>query len=163
MAVGWAGYFNGLMADIGVTIPPEFSTSPIHMAANHALSFSGAYINLPAAFLIIALTTLLVIGIRATATFNGIMVLLKLIVVLLVIGFGLQYVTAANLTPFIPPNTGSFGAYGWSGILRASAWCSSPISALTASRSRRRKPAIRNATCRSASWDRLSSAPSCTC
>ena len=120
VAVGWAGYFNGLMKDIGITIPPEYSTSPIHMAADHALSFSGSYINLPAAFLIIFLTTLLVVGIRATATFNGIMVLLKLIVVLLVIGFGLQFVTAANLTPFIPDNTGTFGQYGWSGILRAS-------------------------------------------
>ncbi len=60
------------------------------------------------------------IGIRASVTFNGIMVLLKLAVVLLVIGFGLQYVTMDNLTPFIPENKGTFGEFGWSGIVRAS-------------------------------------------
>ena len=40
--------------------------------------------------------------------------------IVLVIVFGLQYITTANLTPFIPPNTGTFGSFGWSGILRAS-------------------------------------------
>jgi APA family basic amino acid/polyamine antiporter len=47
-------------------------------------------------------------------------VILKLIVVMLVIGFCMKYVTAENLTPFIPPNTGTFGSFGWSGIVRAS-------------------------------------------
>src|SRR5258706_4339809 len=90
------------------------------MAPDHRLFLSGAIINVPSTLLIAGLTTLLVIGIRASATFNGIMVLLKLIVVILVIIFGLQYLNTANLTPFIPPNSGSFGAFGWSGILRAS-------------------------------------------
>jgi len=119
VSVGWGGYFSGLMENIGIHLPPALSTSPIHMAADHTLSFSGALINLPSAFLIIALTALLVVGIRASATFNGIMVFLKLIVVLLVIFFGLQYITSANLTPFIPPNTGEFGHFGWSGVMRA--------------------------------------------
>ena len=54
------------------------------------------------------------------STFNGVMVILKLAVVLLVIAFGLQYVQMENLTPFIPPNQGEFGEFGWSGIVRAS-------------------------------------------
>lgn len=119
VAVGWAGYFNGLMANIGITLPEHLSQSPIHMAADHTLSFSGALINLPAAILVAGLSALLVVGIRASATFNGIMVLLKLIVVVLVIVFGLQYMSADNLTPFIPPNTGEFGHFGWSGVMRA--------------------------------------------
>ncbi len=120
VSVGWSGYFNGLMTEIGITLPTALSTAPITMAANHTLSFSGAIINVPATLLILGLSTLLVIGIRASATFNGLMVLLKLIVVILVIIFGLQYLNTDNLTPFIPPNTGTFGAFGWSGILRAS-------------------------------------------
>jgi APA family basic amino acid/polyamine antiporter len=120
VAVGWAGYFRGLLGNIGLTIPDRFAEAPITMAADHTLSLSGAVINLPAVGLIAFLTVLLVIGIRASATFNGLMVLLKLAVVLAVIGFGLPYVTGAHLTPFIPPNTGTFGEYGWSGILRAS-------------------------------------------
>ncbi len=120
VAVGWAGYFNGLLADFGIILPENLSKSPVTMGADHVLSLSGAVINLPAACLVLLLTVLLVIGIRASATFNGIMVLLKLIVVLLVIGFGLQFVTMDNLTPFVPPNLGSFGEFGWSGVLRAS-------------------------------------------
>jgi APA family basic amino acid/polyamine antiporter len=121
VAVGWAGYFNGLMADIGIHIPDRLSRSPLIWHGGHTLVASGALINLPSLCLILFLTALLVIGIRASVTFNSIMVLIKLGVVLLVIGFGLQFVTAANLTPFIPPNTsGVFGAFGWSGIIRAS-------------------------------------------
>jgi basic amino acid/polyamine antiporter, APA family len=120
VSVGWGGYFNGLMHEVGLTLPPALSTAPIAMAADHTLFLSGAIVNVPSTLLIVGLTTLLVIGIRASATFNGIMVLLKLIVVILVIIFGLQYLNTANLTPFIPPNSGSFGAFGWSGILRAS-------------------------------------------
>jgi APA family basic amino acid/polyamine antiporter len=120
VSVGWGGYFNGLMTEVGLTLPPALSTAPIMMSADHTLSMSGALINVPSTILIVGLTTLLVIGIRASATFNGIMVLLKLIVVILVIIFGLQYLNTANLTPFVPENTGSFGSFGWSGVLRAS-------------------------------------------
>ena len=115
MSVGWSGYFNGLMKNIGIDIPAKFSTAPITMSAEHALSFSGAVLNLPAALLILGLTALLVVGIRASATFNGAMVLLKLVIVVLVIVCGFSYINPANLTPFIPPNTGEFGHFGWSG------------------------------------------------
>ncbi len=120
VAVGWSGYFNGMMADFGIHLPAHLSTSPIVWNADQTFALSGAVINLPATILILLLTALLVIGIRASVTFNGIMVLLKLAVVLLVIGFGLKYVTMDNLTPFIPENTGTFGEFGWSGIVRAS-------------------------------------------
>ena len=120
VAVGWSGYFNGMMADFGIHLPAHLSTSPVVWNVDQTFGLSGAVMNLPAFFLILFLTALLVIGIRASATFNGIMVLLKLAVVFLVIGFGLQYVTMDNLTPFIPENTGTFGEFGWSGIARAS-------------------------------------------
>ena len=120
VAVGWSGYFNGLMADMGIHLPEHLSKSPVVWNVDQTFALSGAVINLPATILILFLTALLVIGIRASVTFNGIMVLIKLAVVFLVIGFGLQYVTADNLTPFIPENTGTFGEFGWSGIIRAS-------------------------------------------
>jgi APA family basic amino acid/polyamine antiporter len=120
VAVGWSGYFNGMMADFGINLPANLSTSPVVWNVDQTFGLSGAVINLPAFFLILLLTALLVIGIRASATFNGVMVLLKLAVVMLVIGFGLQFVTMDNLTPFIPENTGTFGEFGWSGIVRAS-------------------------------------------
>ncbi len=64
------------------------------------------------------LTTLLVLGIRESATVNNIIVFVKVGVILLFITFGAAYVNVANWIPFIPENTGQFGHYGWSGILR---------------------------------------------
>ena len=76
-------------------------------------------LNLPALLLTLLMTVLLVIGIRESARFNNIIVVVKMAIVLLVIGFGFMYVNKANWSPFIPANTGEFGSYGWSGIVRA--------------------------------------------
>lgn len=74
-------------------------------------------LNLPAVFVVLLMTALLVIGISESEKVNKVVVLLKLIVVVLVIAFGLQHVDVVNLTPFIPDNTGEFGKFGLSGIL----------------------------------------------
>jgi APA family basic amino acid/polyamine antiporter len=68
--------------------------------------------------LVLLLTALLVIGIKESARFNNVIVYVKLAIVLLVIGFGIKYINTANWVPFIPPNTGEPGHFGWSGILR---------------------------------------------
>jgi APA family basic amino acid/polyamine antiporter len=75
-------------------------------------------VNLPAMGLVAFLTILLVIGIKESATFNNIIVFVKMAIVVLVIAFGFMYVNSDNWHPFIPPNTGETGHYGWSGILR---------------------------------------------
>ncbi|HVX88733.1 MAG TPA: amino acid permease, partial [Gemmatimonadales bacterium] len=75
-------------------------------------------VNLPAVVLVLLLTALLVVGIKESARFNNIIVYVKVAIVLLVIGFGFKYVNTANWVPFIPPNTGEFGHFGWSGVLR---------------------------------------------
>ena len=64
-------------------------------------------------------STLLVIGIKASAQFNAVMVAIKLTIVVLVIAFGLPLIKSVNLTPFVPPNTGTWGEFGWSGVFRA--------------------------------------------
>ncbi len=75
-------------------------------------------VNLPAVLLVLLLTALLVVGIKESAKFNNIIVFVKLAIVLLVIAFGIKYINTANWTPFIPPNTGESGHFGWSGIVR---------------------------------------------
>lgn len=75
-------------------------------------------LNVPAMALIFFISALLVVGIRESARFNNVIVYVKVAIVLLVIGFGFSYVNTANWHPFIPANTGDFGHYGWSGILR---------------------------------------------
>jgi basic amino acid/polyamine antiporter, APA family len=120
VAVGWSGYFNDFMHDFGVTLPAFLVNAPIDFAHGNFV-FTGALVNVPAAGIVLILTAFLVMGVRESATFNGFMVLLKLAVVIAVIVFGFAYIKPANLTPFIPPNTGTFGQFGWSGILTASA------------------------------------------
>ena len=134
VAVGWSGYFTAFMEQIGLKMPTAFTSSPYYYAdANefdpvtkvllHPAGFShtGAVVNLPAIILIALMSTLLVIGIKESARFNNFIVILKLAIVLLVIGFGFMYVNQANWHPFIPPNTGVYGHYGWSGIVRGAA------------------------------------------
>jgi APA family basic amino acid/polyamine antiporter len=77
-------------------------------------------LNVPAMVLIGLMSTLLVIGIKESARFNNVIVIVKVIIVLLVIGFGFQYVNSANWHPFVPPNTGEWGHFGFTGIVRAS-------------------------------------------
>jgi APA family basic amino acid/polyamine antiporter len=120
VAVGWSGYFSALMEGFGYPIPEALRSAPIAISANHKITATGAIVNAPAVALVALLTILLVTGIRLSATFNNVMVLVKLAVVLLVIGFGLSHVDIANSTPLIPPNEGEFGEFGWTGVLRAS-------------------------------------------
>jgi APA family basic amino acid/polyamine antiporter len=77
-----------------------------------------AIINLPAVLVTIAVTILIVIGIKESANVNTAIVIVKVGVVLIVILGGAAYINGANWHPFIPPNAGRFGEYGWSGVLR---------------------------------------------
>jgi basic amino acid/polyamine antiporter, APA family len=114
VAVGWTGYFVSLLSSIGIDFPASLSSAPLAGAGPSDLHWTGAIINLPATLLTLALTALLVVGMRASAQFNGAMVLIKTAIILLVILFGLPFVQSDNLQPFIPPD------FGWSGILAAS-------------------------------------------
>ena len=116
VAVGWSGYVTSFLADLGLHIPPALCQSPLVFDA-HGYKLSGAIINFPAIFIVVIMTTLLVIGIKESAKFNNIIVLVKVVVILLFIGFGISHIDVANWTPFIPENTGTFGVYGWSGVL----------------------------------------------
>src|SRR6266508_3177877 len=82
------------------------------------LVFTGAWINLPAVFIVILMSTVLVIGIKESATVNNFIVILKVTIILLVVAVGLGHITPANYHPLIAPNAGEWGTYGWSGVLR---------------------------------------------
>ena len=135
VAVGWSGYLNDFLHSLGVRIPAQLTSSPLCVATDphcpiynpgataidalHHIGLTGAFFNLPAVLLIAAVTAVLVIGVHITANFNNLMVAIKLSIVVLVIVVGLPHVVPANHTPFIPPNEGAWGHFGWSGVLRA--------------------------------------------
>ena len=122
VSVGWSGYFVALMKEIGFAIPEKFAGAPLKwVEAHRSFEWTSSVVNLPAMVLIAVLTALLVVGIKESARFNNIAVAIKLAIVLAVIGFGIKYVNTANWHPFIPANTGTFGHFGLSGIVRGSA------------------------------------------
>jgi basic amino acid/polyamine antiporter, APA family len=105
VAVGWSGYFVSLARDVGVVIPASLAGPP------------GPF-NLPAALIVLFVAGLLIIGIKESASVNTALVVIKVAVLIVFVAAGAAYVRPANLTPLVPPNTGTFGAFGWSGVLR---------------------------------------------
>ena len=118
VAVGWSAYAVTLLGEMGITIPPRLTGAPgVHICLPDGTHVIGVF-NLPAMVICLALTGLLVIGIRESARVNTTIVIIKVAVLAIFVAFGAHYVNTANLHPFIPPNTGQFGSFGWSGILR---------------------------------------------
>jgi len=145
VAVGWSGYVVSFLKDFGINIPAQFtaamgtvmvdipqvgwkSITPelTKNLANTGISIDSlphltGILNIPAMFVVAAISILLLVGIRESARFNNFMVVIKVFVILLFIGIGFMFVNKANWHPFIPENTGVWGHYGWSGILRGAA------------------------------------------
>jgi len=107
VAVGWSGYFVSLARDVGIVIPPAMAAPP-----------PEGLFNLPAVIIVMLVAGLLIIGIKQSADTNTVLVAVKAMVLVVFVVAGASYVNRANLTPFIPPNTGVFGQFGWSGVLR---------------------------------------------
>jgi APA family basic amino acid/polyamine antiporter len=121
VAVGWSGYIVSLLHNVGIDIPPTLAAAPgtaIKLADGSSVT---GIVNLPAIVIIAILTTMLVLGTKESARLNNIMVAIKLVVVVAFIAIGVFFVHPENWHPFIPANTGAFGNYGMSGILRGSA------------------------------------------
>lgn len=118
VAVGWSGYVVSFLKDFGIHIPAALSSAPFKHSPGTGWESTGAIINLPAMVIVAACTYLLYVGIKESAKFNNLIVFVKLAVLGLFLVFGAMHVIPDNWVPFIPENTGEFGHFGWSGILR---------------------------------------------
>ena len=98
VAVGWSGYLNSLLIDMGIHLPAAL------VAARDA-THPDAIMNLPALLAILAVTALLVVGVSESATVNNIVVVIKLTVVIAFIAIGSAFVHPSNWHPLIPPQT----------------------------------------------------------
>lgn len=120
VSVGWSSYVVAFVQHAtGWRIPWEWSTSALGW--NHAtqsIERTGAFLNVPAVFIVGIMTLLLVRGMSESARFNAGAVLIKVTVVLVFIAAAGGYVRPDNWQPFIPPNTGTFGHFGISGVLQ---------------------------------------------
>ena len=130
VGVGWSATFVSFLNLLGIRIPaslvgPPFAfctgtqvTQAVAGCATAGWQATGATVNLPAVCVILAITAILVIGIREAAGFNSFIVIVKTGVLVVFVIAGLAFVNGANWHPFVPPNTGTFGEFGWSGVLR---------------------------------------------
>ncbi|MBU6400602.1 MAG: amino acid permease [Verrucomicrobia bacterium] len=129
VAVGWSGYVVSFLKDLGIVIPAAFTSAPYDHKATLDAGWNiwrlfsegwvstGAVLNIPAMFIIGFITFLLVLGIKESATFNNVIVAVKLVVILAFVAVGLAYLNRANWQPFVPPAKGP-GEFGWGGVLR---------------------------------------------
>jgi basic amino acid/polyamine antiporter, APA family len=147
VASGWSGYLISLLGDFGIKLPaslagtrwdefiyydnhwepvkllmPKLAKAGIDPAS---LPHTFGTFNLFGFLAILLATVILIIGIKESANFHSGIVIVKVCVLIIFVAIGANYLmknpglTAANWHPFIPPNSGSFGQFGWSGILRA--------------------------------------------
>ena len=118
VAISWSGYAQATLRDLGLALPPLLTQAPLALDARHHLLATGAWLDLPAVLVVLACTALLLAGTRTSAAVNTVIVLAKVSALIVLVAVGARYVQPANWRPFIPPNAGGFGQFGWSGVAR---------------------------------------------
>jgi len=118
VALGWGANAMSLLADLGVHVPPRLAAPPGTAVTLADGSTMTALFNLPAAVVVLAITALLVVGVKESARTNTVIVFIKLAVLILFVAVAARHVRPHLWQPFVPANTGIFGEFGWSGIVR---------------------------------------------
>ena len=111
VSISWSRYLVKFLEGFDIHLPSSLVLCP----------WDGGLINLPAALIIVFASLLLIRGTEGSSKVNLAIVILKIAVVLVFIFLGWKYINTANYTPYIPANKGTFGEYGFSGIIRAAA------------------------------------------
>ncbi|HEU4681094.1 MAG TPA: amino acid permease [Gemmatimonadales bacterium] len=121
VAIGWSGYIVSFLKDLGIHIPAQFQAARGTVVTLADGSTATALFNIPAVLIIAIVTTLLVVGIKESASVNNVIVFIKLAVVVLFIVLTVRHINPDNWTPFIPPNTGDRENFGFSGVVAGAA------------------------------------------
>jgi len=111
VGISWSRYLVKFLESFGYHLDHRFTVGP----------WDGGIINLPAVFIIVLMSLLLIRGTSESAKVNAVIVGVKVLVVIIFIALGWGYINTANYTPYVPDNTGTFGQFGFSGIIRAAA------------------------------------------
>ena len=117
VAVSWSAYVVNVLESAHIFLPKVLTNAPFGSVNDHIVA-TGALFNVPAALIIAAMSAVCYMGMRETAGLNTFMVSLKVAIIVIFILAGLHYVDTANWHPYIPPGTGKFGHFGWTGVLQ---------------------------------------------
>lgn len=118
VGISWSHYLVKFLDKFNIHLPAQWLASPFEKITLPDGSVIHGWINLPAVLIVVFITAIIIRGTKGSALFNAIVVALKVGVVLVFIALGWRYINPSNYHPFIPANTGEFGHFGWSGILR---------------------------------------------
>ena len=118
VSVSWSSYVANLLHSFGLDLPARLTACPFTTVTLADGTQVAGLINLPAIVAIVCISLLLIRGVSESASVNMVITIIKVAIVLIVIALGAGYIHPANYQPFIPPNTGHFGEFGLSGIMR---------------------------------------------
>jgi APA family basic amino acid/polyamine antiporter len=118
VGISWSQYLVKFLEKFDIHIPPQLVMSPFETATLADGTIVNGWFNLPSILIIALITSIVIRGTKGSAIFNVIVVTLKVGVVLVFVGLGWEYIDPSNYQPYIPENTGVFGEFGWSGVLR---------------------------------------------
>lgn len=111
VSISWSRYLIKFLDYYNIHISESLTRAPSE----------GGVMNVPAVFIVMLMSLILMRGTKESSFVNGIIVMIKVSIVLIFIALGWQYINPENLTPYIPENTGNFGEFGFSGIIRSAA------------------------------------------
>ena len=101
VAIAWSEYFNKVLEYVGMHVPYQWCHSPLEVSPDGV----HGIMNIPAIFILLILSALLIRGMQESATVNSIIVVTKVSIVLMVIVIGWGFMNPANHTPYIPAAT----------------------------------------------------------
>lgn len=122
VGVSWGRYLLELLGKYNVHLPANLVCSPWEtLKLGDGTIINGGIINLPAVFIVMLLSLMLIRGTHGSAKLNMALVVLKVTVVVVFISLGWSHIDPANYSPYIPENTGRYENFGWSGIATGAA------------------------------------------
>ncbi|HEV2703871.1 MAG TPA: amino acid permease [Steroidobacteraceae bacterium] len=121
VAISWAGYATSTLHQLGFDLPAKWLSAPFDVKDGWHIHRAPTLINLPAVLVTVFCTLVMLLGLKTSAWMNNGIVMAKVLAILVVVFVGAAFVHPTLWHPYIPPNTGGFGAYGWSGVLQGTA------------------------------------------
>ena len=119
VSISWSRYLVKFLQYFDINLSPEVTMSPFDSVTLADGSMVTGMFNLPAVFIVVLMSLVLIRGTQESAFINGLIVAIKVVIVIIFILLGWQYINNDNFQPYIPNNTGTFGEYGMSGVIRA--------------------------------------------
>jgi APA family basic amino acid/polyamine antiporter len=119
VSISFSQYFGKFFHNMGIELPQQWMHSPFESyTLADGTVMAGGNMNVVSVIIVILISLLLIKGTKESAFVNNLLVILKVSVVLIFIAIGWSFINPANHIPFVPENTGKFGSFGWSGVLR---------------------------------------------